>query len=60
MHTLNIVGCYDHGEEVVLLNGNIIYQDDTGTEILFEIGPHLGFEVTYESISGDEYEKRYA
>ena len=57
---LLIVTCDDHGQEVVIHNGEIIYQDDCGTEVLNRVADILDLEIEYENISGEEYEERYA
>ena len=60
MEKIKIINCDDHAQEVIEYEGKIIFQGDCGTEILSRLSYVLGLDIEYETISGDEYEKRYA
>ena len=57
---IHIVNCEDHGQEVIIYDGQIIYQDDVGTEVLWRVAGLLDISISSETINSDEYERRYA
>lgn len=58
--TLKIVRCDNHDSVAVYVNDVLVYQYDYPAEGIIKVAEHLGWNIVQETISGDEFERRYA
>lgn len=56
---LKIVRCDNHDSNAVYVNDVLVYQYDYPPESLVKVAEHLGWTIEYQTISQDEFERRY-
>jgi len=57
---LKVIQCNDHDHVAVFLGDQRVYQERLCPESAIRVARHIGWEVVLESISADEYERRFA